>query len=50
FRSDLGWREAMRSDRHLLAGLNVWNGHVTYQAVARELGLEHLPAEQALAL
>jgi len=36
--ANLGWKDAMRRDPHLLAGLNVWDGQVTYGAVARELG------------
>jgi len=36
--ADLGWKEAMRRDRHLLDGLNVWNGQVTCAPVAHELG------------
>ena len=46
--ADLGWREAMREDRHLAQGLNVHGGHVTYPAVASELGYDHLPIEQAI--
>ena len=47
--ADLGWQEAMRRDPHLLAGLNVWDGKVTYQAVAEDLGLPYTPAREALA-
>ncbi|HEX7742959.1 MAG TPA: alanine dehydrogenase, partial [Sphingobium sp.] len=47
--ADLGWREALRSDPHLLAGLNIWDGHVTYRAVAEELDLPFTPAEEAIA-
>ncbi|SCW53671.1 alanine dehydrogenase [Sphingobium faniae] len=47
--ANLGWREAMRRDPHLLAGLNVWDGKVTYQAVADDLGLPYTPAADALA-
>ncbi len=47
--ADLGWKEAMRTDPHLAAGLNVHAGRVTYPAVAEELGYELLPLEQALA-
>ncbi|MEC1266350.1 alanine dehydrogenase [Bacillus subtilis] len=32
----------------LRAGLNTANGHVTYEAVARDLGYEYVPAEKAL--
>jgi len=46
--ADLGWREAMRTDPHLAAGLNVHAGHVTYPAVATELGYELLPLDSVL--
>ena len=44
-----GWREASRADPHLLAGLNVHAGQVTYAAVATDLGLPYRSPEQALA-
>ena len=47
--ADKGWREALASDRHLANGLNVWNGNVTCEAVARDLGLGFTPVERALA-
>jgi alanine dehydrogenase len=47
--ADLGWKEALRANPHLAAGLNVHAGRVTYEAVARELGYDWLPVEQALA-
>jgi alanine dehydrogenase len=47
--ADLGWKQAMRTDPHLAQGLNVYAGHVTYPAVAEELGYELLPLERALA-
>src|SRR3546814_261193 len=28
--ADLGWKEAMRQDQHLLDGLNVWDGKITW--------------------
>jgi alanine dehydrogenase len=43
-----GARQAMLDDPHLLAGLNVHAGKVTYQAVAQDLGYEYVPAAQAL--
>jgi len=46
--ANLGWKEAMRTDPHLLDGLNVWDGKITYPAVARALGLPCTPAEEAL--
>ncbi len=46
--ADKGWRKACAEDANLLAGLNVHAGHVTYEAVAHDLGYEHLPAQRAL--
>jgi alanine dehydrogenase len=36
--ADMGYRDAMRRNAHLLAGLNVHEGHVTNRAVAEALG------------
>ncbi|MEM6818681.1 MAG: alanine dehydrogenase [Pseudomonadota bacterium] len=33
-----GWRDALRADHHLAAGLNVHDGQVYYAAVAEDLG------------
>ncbi|MXO62696.1 alanine dehydrogenase [Qipengyuania oceanensis] len=46
--AELGWKEAMRRNEHLAAGLNVHAGRVTYEAVADELGYDHLPVSQAI--
>jgi len=46
--ADLGWKEAMKRDPHLLDGLNVWNGLVTCSPVARQLGYEVVPTDIAL--
>jgi alanine dehydrogenase len=46
--ADHGWADALKADPHLANGLNVWNGHVTYEAVARDLGYEFLSAEEAM--
>lgn len=46
---DKGWKRAMTDDPHLRAGLNVCDGHVTYEAVALALGLPYVPAEDVLA-
>ncbi|KRG69803.1 alanine dehydrogenase [Pseudoxanthomonas dokdonensis] len=43
-----GARQALLDHPHLRAGLNVYRGHVTYQAVAEDLGYDYLPALQAL--
>nr|AIA19217.1 alanine dehydrogenase [uncultured bacterium] len=43
-----GWRQALRDDPHLKQGLNVCQGKVTYQAVAKALGLEYTPADSLL--
>jgi alanine dehydrogenase len=44
-----GWRQAMRDDAHLRAGLNVAAGRVTYEAVARALGLDYTVPDGMLA-
>jgi alanine dehydrogenase len=46
--ADLGWREAMRRDRHLLNGLNVWGGAITCAPVAASLGVQHMEPAAAL--
>lgn len=46
--ADKGWRQACADDPHLLAGLNVHEGVVTYEAVARDLGLPYTPAADVL--
>ncbi|GGF66309.1 alanine dehydrogenase [Terasakiella brassicae] len=40
--ADKGWKKACADDVHLLAGLNVHNGRVTYKAVADDLGYDYL--------
>ena len=47
--ADLGWREALRANSHLAAGLNVHAGKVTYQAVAEELGYSYASVAEAIA-
>jgi alanine dehydrogenase len=44
-----GAKKAMLDNPHLLAGLNVHEGKITYEAVAQDLGYEYVPAAQALA-
>jgi alanine dehydrogenase len=39
---------ALRSDPHLLAGLNVYQGKITYAAVAGALGLPYVDPLRAL--
>ena len=46
--ANLGWVEALKQDPHLANGLNVTSGHVTYAAVARDLGYKYLSAGEAL--
>lgn len=46
--ADKGWRQALQDDAHLRAGLNVCEGKITYQAVARDQGLEYTPALDAI--
>ncbi|MEM0991059.1 MAG: alanine dehydrogenase [Pseudomonadota bacterium] len=46
--ADKGWVEACREDEHLLAGLNVHAGHLTYFAVGEALGIDMLSPKLAL--
>jgi alanine dehydrogenase len=41
--ADLGWRDALARDPHLAGGLNVHDGGITHQAVARDLDLPYRP-------
>jgi alanine dehydrogenase len=43
-----GGKQAMLDDPHLLEGLNVHRGMVTYEDVARDLGYDYVPAAKAL--
>lgn len=47
--ADMGWKGALAADPHLAEGLNVWDGKVTYKAVADDLGYDHVPVRDALA-
>lgn len=47
--ADKGHRKALADNPHLLAGLNVYKGKITYQAVADALGVAYHPAAKALA-
>ncbi len=46
--ADKGYRDALLADPHLLEGLNVYRGQVTYEAVAGAQGLAYVPAAKAL--
>ena len=46
--ADKGWREALREDTHLRNGLNVAEGKLTYEAVARELAMPYRSAEDVI--
>ncbi len=44
--ADKGWRQAMRDDEHLRAGLNVALGQISCEPVARQHGKAYTPAQQ----
>jgi alanine dehydrogenase len=46
--ADHGWKAALEADPHLANGLNVHDGHVTNEAVARDLGLPYKPVAEIL--
>ncbi len=47
--ADKGWKQALRDDPHLLAGLNVCEGKVTYSAIASDLGYDYTEAATMIA-
>lgn len=47
--ANMGWKAALKADTHLAAGLNVHEGKVTYEAVARELGYDYTPVADVIA-
>ena len=46
--ADKGWRQACEDDPHLLAGLNVHAGQLTYYAVGKALGVDVISPNLAL--
>lgn len=44
-----GYKQALADDPHLMAGLNVYRGNITYQAVAEDQNLEFVPPDEAIA-
>ncbi len=48
--ADKGHKKALADNPHLMNGLNVAGGKVTYEAVAEAHGLDYVPAKQALDL
>jgi alanine dehydrogenase len=47
--ADLGVVEAVKRDRALAKGVNTYNGHVTYEAVAQDMGYPYMPLMDAIA-
>lgn len=43
-----GYQKALLDDSHLMNGLNVCRGHITYEAVARDLGYAYVDPKSAL--
>ena len=43
-----GYQKALGDDKHLLAGLNVYKGQVTYEAIAKVFGHKYLNPEEAI--
>ncbi|WP_343730201.1 alanine dehydrogenase [Duganella sp.] len=46
--ADKGWQKALKANPHLKNGLNVCQGHVTYEAVAHGLGYTYVDADSLL--
>ena len=47
--ADKGYKQALADNPHLLAGLNVWKGQLTYKAVSEALKVPYVAAEMAIA-
>lgn len=47
--ADKGWRQALADDVHLSAGLNVADGKITCEPVAKAQGLAYVPVKELLA-
>src|SRR5205085_6144935 len=43
-----GFKDAIRADRHLKAGVNTYAGHITYEAVAESQGLAYKPLDELI--
>ena len=46
--ADMGWKDALRRDKHLADGLNVCEGKITYAAVAEAIGTDYVPVAAML--
>jgi alanine dehydrogenase len=46
--AEMGLAPAVKSDRALAKGLNVYQGHVVYEAVAQAHKLEYVPLSRLL--
>ncbi len=46
--AEKGWKQALKDNVHLKAGLNVARGQVTYEAVARDLGYDYHAADSLI--
>jgi alanine dehydrogenase len=48
--ANFGYKKALAQDPHLLNGLNIHKGDLTYKAVADAFGMDYVPAEKSLVL
>ncbi|MCC6012038.1 alanine dehydrogenase [Candidatus Caldipriscus sp.] len=44
--ADMGWKDAVRSDKSLARGVNLVKGFITHKAVAEAFGLDYHPVEE----
>jgi len=47
--ADMGIVAAIQSDKAIARAINTYGGHVTYEAVANDLGYDYVPLEDAIA-
>jgi len=43
-----GYKKALLEDPYLMHGLNVYRGHITYEAIARDLGYTYVEPKSLL--
>ena len=46
--ADKGWKQACRDDRSLARGVNMVDGHCTFEAVAKVWGVPYTPLDEVM--
>jgi alanine dehydrogenase len=48
--ADKGWQQACRDDEALRKGVNMVDGKITYEAVAKVFGLPYTPIDEVMGI